>query len=175
MEIGSGWSTKIAAAACLRNDSGKLISIEPYPQPILKKGFPGLSELIERKVEDIPPKFFDKLNSGDILFVDSSHTVKIGGDVNYIFFEILPRINKGVYVHLHDIFLPYDYPKDWVLNERRFWAEQYLLHAFLLFNDTFEIVFVRGYLNNKYPRAMKKAFPDFVPIGGGSFWMRKVK
>lgn len=175
VEIGSGWSTKIAANACLKNGDTELISIEPYPQPFLKKGIPGFSKLIAKKVEEVPLTFFEKLKSGDILFIDSSHTVKIGGDVNYIFFEILPRLKKGVYVHIHDIFLPYDYPKDWVLKERRFWAEQYLLHAFLLFNDSFEIVFAKGYLNSKYPVRMKNVFMGVAPVGGGSFWMRKTK
>lgn len=176
VEIGSGWSTKIAAQATLRNNNkSELISIEPYPQPFLKKGFPGFTRLIAKKVEQVPLSFFEGLSSGDILFIDSSHTVKIGGDVNYIFFEILPRLKKGVYVHVHDIFLPFDYPQEWVLKQRRFWVEQYLLHAFLLFNDSFEIVFAKGYLNSKYPKKMKEIFRKCDTVGGGSFWMRRVK
>jgi hypothetical protein len=175
IEIGSGWSTKIAAAACLKNGETKLDSIEPYPQPILKNGFPGFSKLIEKKVEDVSLRFFESLRGGDILFIDSSHVSRIGGDVNHIFFEILPRLRKGVYVHIHDIFLPYDYPKDWVMKQRRFWSEQYILHAFLLFNDTFEIVYAKGYMNEKYPSKVKKVFPAFPPFGGGSMWIRKVK
>jgi|SRR3989344_1422157 len=175
LEIGSGWSTKIAASACLKNGNTKLISIEPYPQPILTKGFSGFSKLIKRKVENVSLKIFEGLEADDILFIDSSHVVRIGGDVNYIFFEVLPRLKKGIYIHVHDIFLPYDYPKDWVLKERRFWSEQYLLHAFLLFNNAFEIVFARGYMNEKYPKKVKAVFSDMVPIGGGSFWMRKIK
>lgn len=175
LEIGSGWSTKIAASACLKNGNTKLISIEPYPQPILAKGFLGFSKLIRRKVENVPLKIFESLEAGDILFIDSSHVIRIGGDVNYIFFDILPRLKRGVYVHVHDIFLPYDYPKDWIIKERRFWSEQYLLHAFLLFNNTFEIVFAKGYMNHKYPNKVKKVFSGFTPFGGGSFWMRKIK
>lgn len=175
VEIGSGWSTKIAAKACLENNVGDLFSIEPYPQQILKKGFPGFSKLVAKRVEDVRIKFFEKLGKGDILFIDSSHTVKIGGDVNYIFFEILPKLKKGVYIHIHDIFLPYDYPKDWVMKERRFWGEQYLLHAFLMYNKAFEVVFARGYLNSKYPGRMAKVFKGIEPAGGGSFWMRKTK
>jgi len=175
LEIGSGWSTKIAATACLKNQETQLIAIEPYPQPILEKGFPGLSQLICKKVQDVPLHFFDKLLKGDILFIDSSHVVRLGGDVNYIFFDILPRLNKGVYVHIHDIFLPYDYTREWVVKERRFWSEQYLLHAFLLFNDTVEVVYAKGYLNDKYPKEVKRVFPNFTPVGGGSFWIRKIK
>lgn len=175
IEVGSGWSTKIAASAALKNVNTKLVSIEPYPQPFLKKGIPGLHKLINKKVENVPLSFFESLGSGDILFIDSSHVVKIGGDVTYIFFEILPRLKKGVYVHIHDIFLPFDYPRDWIIKQRRFWTEQYLLHAFLLFNKTFKIVFSRGYLNAKYPAKVKKTFNQFTPEGGGSFWMKKVR
>jgi len=175
LEVGSGWSTKIAANACFKNGGTELISVEPYPQPILRAGFPGFSKLIDRKVEDVSLELFEGLGAGDILFIDSSHTVRIGGDVNYLFFEVLPRLKKGVYVHIHDIFLPYDYPKDWVLKERRFWSEQYLLHAFLLFNDSFEIVLASGYVNDKYPNKVNKAFAGITPFGGGSFWIRKIR
>jgi hypothetical protein len=82
-------------------------------------------------VEDIDVEFFSQLDSGDLLFIDSSHTVKIGGDVNYLFLEVLPRLKPGVIVHVHDIFLLFDYRRDWVTEEFRFWTEQYFLHAFL--------------------------------------------
>jgi len=175
IEIGSGWSTKIAARASLENKTTQLYSVEPYPQPVLKKGFPGFKKLIEKKVEDVNLDFFQSLESGDILFIDSSHVVRIGGDVNYIFFEILPRLKKGVYVHFHDIFFPYEYPEEWLVKEYRFWSEQYLLHAFMLFNDTFEVVFSKGYLGDKYPKLLQRTFIGFSPRGGGSFWVRKIK
>ena len=82
-------------------------------------------------MQDIELEFFLQLESGDMLFIDSSHTVKIGSDVNYFFLEVLPRLRPGVIVHVHDIFLPFEYRRDWVLDELRFWTEQYLLQAFL--------------------------------------------
>jgi hypothetical protein len=175
IEVGSGWSTKIAAAASVKNITTKLVSIEPYPQPILKKGFSGFTKLIEKKIEDMPLSYFGELGENDILFIDSSHTVKTGGDVNYLFFEILPRLKKGVWVHVHDIFLPWEYPRDWVTREFRFWNEQYLLHAFLLFNDTFQVEIANSYLANKKNHIVKKLFPGLADYGGGSFWLRKIK
>lgn len=176
IEVGSGWSTKIAAKACLMNKNSELISIEPYPQPALKKGFPGFSKLIEERVEDMPSDFFQTLKGGDVLFIDSSHTVKIGGDVTFLFLEVLPKLNKGVYVHIHDIFLPFDYPKEWVMTEHRFWTEQYLLHAFLLFNNSFEVVYANNFMGYKYPNEVRRVFaPATNKIFGGSFWIKKVK
>lgn len=175
IEVGSGWSTKAAAQACILNKDTYLTSIEPYPQPILTKGFDGLGKLIKKKIQDIPLSFFGKLKSGDILFIDSTHTVKTAGDVNYLFLEVLPRLNKGVYVHVHDIFFPYDYPKEWVIDMHRFWAEQYLLHAFLLFNNAFKVIYANNYMCDKYLGKVKKVFPNSPSFGGGSIWLRKVK
>ena len=146
IEVGSGFSSLLAAEAIARNDSSALICIEPFPPEFLRKGFPGLHSLIEKKVQDIDLEFFSQLDSGDILFIDSSHTVKIGGDVNYLFLEVLPRLKPGVIVHVHDIFFPFDYRRDWVMDEFRFWTEQYLLQAFLTFNSEFEVLMANRYL-----------------------------
>ena len=110
IEVGSGFSSLVAAEAIAKNKNSALICIEPFPQDFLRQGFPGLRSLIEKKVEEIDLEFFSQLNCGDILFIDSSHTVKIRGDVNYLFLELLPRLKPGVIVHVHDIFFPFDYP-----------------------------------------------------------------
>src|SRR6266487_4714046 len=140
----------------------------------------GLRSLIEKKVQDIDLEFFSQLGADDILFIDSSHTVKIGGDVNYLFLEVLPRLKPGVIVHLHDILFPFDYRRDWVMGEFRFWTEQYLLQAFLAFNTEFEVLFCNSYLGFYYLDDLKSTFPTWcadtrsgVPRGGGSFWMRR--
>src|ERR1044071_9524271 len=135
------------------------------------KDFPGLQTLIEKNVQEINLEFFSQLESGDILFIDSSHTVKIGGDVNYLFLEILPRLKPGVIVHVHDIFLPFEYRRDWVMDEFRFWSEQYLLQAFLTFNSEFEVLLANRYLAYRYLEDLKAAFPNLTSWGGGSFWM----
>jgi hypothetical protein len=171
--VGSGFSSLVAAEAIAKNKNSALVCIEPFPLDFLRRGFPGLHSLIEKKVEDIDLEFFSQLDSGDILFIDSSHTVKIGGDVNYLFLEVLPRLRPGVVVHVHDIFLPFDYRRDWVMDELRFWTEQYLLQAFLSFNSEFEVLMANGYLAHRYMEALKAAFPNSTWWGGGSFWMRR--
>jgi len=173
IEVGSGFSSLIAAEAIAKNKDSALICIEPYPLDFLRQGFPGLHSLIEKKVEDIEPDFFSQLESGDILFIDSSHTVKIGGDVNYLFLEVLPRVRPGVIVHVHDIFLPFDYRHDWVMEEFRFWTEQYLLQAFLTFNSEFEVLMANHYLAQYYLEDFKRTFPHSPWWHGGSFWMRR--
>ena len=173
IEVGSGFSSLVAAEAIARNENSALICIEPFPLDFLRQGFPGLHSLIEKKVEDIDLEFFSQLDSGDILFIDSSHTVKIGGDVNFLFLEVLPRLKPGVLVHFHDIFLPFDYRRDWVMDELRFWTEQYLLQAFLSFNSEFEVLMANSYLAHRYMEDFKAAFSNSPSWGGGSFWMRR--
>ena len=139
IEVGGGFSSLLLGQALQKNGNvSNLVCIEPYPPKFLKRGFPGLHSLIEKKVQDVDLGFFSELRRDDMLFIDSSHTVKIGGDVNYLFLEVLPRLNPGVIVHIHDIFFPFDYPRDWVINKLRFWTEQYLLQTFLTFNSEFE-------------------------------------
>ena len=183
IEIGSGLSSVLLAQAVARNDGSDLICIEPFPREFVRKGFPGLRSLIEKKVQDIDLEFFSQLESSDLLFIDSSHAVKIGGDVNYLFLEVLPRLKPGVIVHVHDIFLPFEYRRDWVMDEFRFWSEQYLLQAFLTFNSEFEVLMANRYLAHRYLDDLKATFPSLEKLkatlpnsvrwGGGSFWMRR--
>jgi Methyltransferase domain len=173
IEVGSGFSSLVAAEAITKNKNSALICIEPFPLDFLRQGFAGLHSLIEKKVQDIDPDFFSQLDSGDILFIDSSHTIKIGGDVNYLFLEVLPRLKPGVIVHVHDIFLPFDYQRKWVMEEFRFWTEQYLLQAFLTFNSEFEVLMANSYLGHYHKEDLKTTFPDSPWWGGGSFWMRR--
>jgi len=174
IEVGSGYSTFVSANASLRNGNTKLICIEPYPNEILKQGFSGLTDLIPQKVEDVDLDFFSELESGDILFIDTSHVVKIGGDVNFLYLEVLPRLKKGVIVHIHDIFFPMEFPKSWVLDLHLFWTEQYLLQAFLAFNSAFKILFCNSYMGLKYHSEMKSTFPYSSFYGGGSIWIQKI-
>lgn len=174
IEIGSGQSTKIAAMACLKNKNTKLISIEPYPQPILKKGFPGLNKLIVKKVEEIDIKLFTSLKKNDILFIDSSHVLNTGGDVAYEFLQILPQLKKGVIIHIHDIFLPFEYPIPWIRDEKRFWTEQYILQALLTFSKAFKVLIANNYLCYKYKKQLREVYPKVPHISGGSMWIQKV-
>ena len=173
VEVGSGWSSLVLGQAAAKNKNSALICIDPFPGDVLRKGFPGLRSLMEKKIQDIDLEFFSQLGSGDVLFIDSSHTVKIGGDVNYLFLEVLPRLRPGVIVHVHDIFLPFDYRRDWVLDEFHFWTEQYILQAFLTFNSQFEVLLANSYLNHYHQQELKAAFPGLSSWAGGSFWMRR--
>lgn len=173
IEVGSGFSTRLSAQAGLKNGNTELICIEPYPDVVLTKGFPGLTRLIPKKVQEVGLDFFLQLSAGDILFVDSSHVVRCGGDVNYLFLEVFPRLKPGVVVHLHDIFLPREFPKEWLLGHHWFWTEQYLLHAFLLHNSAFEVLFANTFMGLKHNEEMQATFPKSPWWGGGSFWMRR--
>ena len=184
LEIGSGYSTYLSAQAILKNKEEnndydcELVAIEPHPNEILKAGFAGLSRLLPVKVQDVTLAEFEKLKENDILFIDSSHVLKIGSDVQYEYLEILPRLNKGVIVHVHDILLPAEYSKEWVLKYHRFWTEQYLLQAFLIFNDHFEVLWAGNYMHLKHPDKLQTAFGSYKPDeekGRKSFWLRKIK
>ena len=144
-EVGSGYSTYLSAQASLRNAdvdgvACELVACEPFPNPVIKAGFPGLTRLLSTAIQDVPSSELERLDENDILFIDSSHVLKIGSDVQYEYLEVLPRLKKGVVVHLHDIFLPAEYPRTWVKRYYRFWNEQYLLQAFLAFNESFEVL-----------------------------------
>ena len=180
VEIGSGMSTLLFAQAALRNEQDgcpacDLVAIEPYPNDVLRHGFPGLSRLVQTPVEDVPVSEFGNLSENDILFIDSSHVLRIGGDVQYEYLDLLPRLNAGVMIHVHDIFLPAEYPREWVTGMRRFWTEQYLLQAFLAFNSSFEVLWAGSYMHLSHPDRLETAFASYdrgrtLP---GSLWMRR--
>lgn len=181
-EIGSGNSTYLSAQAVLKNkiDHGyvcKMIAFEPYPNDVLKTGFPGLAKLVPLQIQNIPLSEFGELKENDILFIDSSHVLKIGNDVQYEFLEILPRLKKGVIIHFHDIFLPAEYPKEWVLKNCVFWTEQYLLQAFLAFNDSFQVLWAGSYMHLNHSDKLETAFSSYKKEEKwpGSFWMQKIK
>jgi len=177
IEVGSGWSSLVAAQVNREHLDGAmdLTCIEPYPADYLLPGVPGLSRLVDAPVQDVALETFLELGDGDVLFIDSSHVMKTGSDVQYLYHEVLPRLQAGVVVHVHDIFLPWDYPVDWVLAGRG-WNEQYVLQSFLAFNDAFEILLGIGWMAHHHPDALAEAIPGYPATtrdGGGSFWMRR--
>ena len=177
IEIGSGYSS------CVSLDTNELFLgneavctfIDPDPQLLLsliKDGDTNHIEILSKKVQDISVDRFLRLTAGDILLVDGSHVAKAFSDVNYIFFDVLPLLRKGVYIHFHDIFYPFDYPIEW-LHEGRAWNEAYILRAFLQHNTVFAIEFFTTFLQHFY----KDLFYDAMPIcrrnPGGSIWISK--
>jgi len=163
IEIGSGNSTLVLAAALTKNTAGgfpgELISIEPHPAPFLKDGVPGLTQLIERPVQQVPVELFRTLQANDILFIDSSHVVSMDSDVLYECLRILPELAPGVLVHFHDVFTPLDYPKKFVMTNLCFWGEQYLLEAFLSFNSVFNVMWSGSAMQAFHPDILRQAFP----------------
>ena len=168
IEIGSGYSTCFASKALARNAGrGRLTCIEPYPEERLN-GLRVKVEVIQKRVEEIDVEFFSQLEANDILFIDSSHTVKFGSDVCYEFLEVLPALRAGVWVHVHDIFFPHDYPAEWLLKRRLALNEQYLLEAFLSFNREFKVALANHWLALDHGSAVRALWPgDSL---SSSFW-----
>jgi hypothetical protein len=137
-----------------------LTCIEPFPSAILNKT--ENINLVIQQVQTVSFNLFTELESNDLLFIDSSHTVKPGGDVNYLVLEVLPRLKSGVIVHFHDIYLPYDYQRS-VLRTFLHWSETPLLHAFLINNNKIEIIFCQSMLHYNNKDALRKAFPEYRP------------
>jgi predicted O-methyltransferase YrrM len=177
IEIGSGNSTLIGLSASAKNNNGcEYICIEPYPNnTVLDLKAKGQIQLIDSSVQAVDLSLFETLTAGDILFIDSTHVVKNGSDVVYEFLKIVPRLAAGVHVHVHDIFHPLDYPREWVIDKQIFWNEQYLLAALIAYNSDFKMV-VPNYAFAVEPdlkELFKSTFP-FSPVqGGGSFWFKR--
>lgn len=177
IEVGCGWSSLVTARINREHLDGSLdlTCIEPYPPEFLAGGVEGISRLVASRVEEVPTEMFCELRAGDVLFIDSSHTVKTGGDVVFLFQEVIPRLAPGVVVHVHDMFLPFDYPQDWVFSGRA-WNEQYLVRAFLAFNSAFAVLLSVGWLSHFRPDVLASVvpgYPDRYRDGGGSLWIAR--
>jgi len=176
VEVGCGDSTKIIQHALILNEkeegvTGSHICIEPYEQPWLEK-FPNI-KLVRDKVENLDISLFKELNEGDLLFIDSSHIVRPQGDVLHEYLSIIPSLQKGVYVHVHDIFSPRDYLDEWVKENVFFWNEQYVLEALLSGNKNIEIVAALNLLKHKYYDELKTICPYLMlEREPGSFYLR---
>jgi len=180
VEIGCGQSTLVArfaiddATAADTQYRCRQVCFEPYENSWLNEL--GV-ELYRKRIEQADLGLFRALAAGDIVFIDSSHVVRTMGDVEFELLQILPAIPKGVIVHVHDIFSPRDYPAAWLKEDRRFWNEQYMLEAFLSFNDQFEILCAMNDLMHLELAVFERAFPvlaergETIPVG--SFWFRR--
>jgi hypothetical protein len=177
IEIGCGFSS------CMVLDTleqlgwrTQLTFVEPYPELLLKLVQPEDQKRFELKatfIQDVPLEFYASLEANDILFVDTSHVSKIGSDVNHIFFQILPCLKPGVLIHFHDIWYPFEYPRDW-LDRGMFWNEAYLLRAFLMFNSRFQIVMYNDYLSKCAAEHIRNKFTTLQEANrGGSIWLRR--
>jgi hypothetical protein len=175
LEVGSGFSTHIALRAAERNGTTQVRCIEPYPTPTLQEIGHRLSQLHVERVEDVPMDIYRDLRSGDILFVDTSHVSKLGNDLHHLLFHVLPALPDGLLIHFHDIFLPHEYPREWVIERNWFWNEQYLLLAFLMYNKAFRVVFMNHHFLHTYPQVAQPALGNLGlgHLQGASMWLRK--
>ncbi|WP_153306867.1 class I SAM-dependent methyltransferase [Desulfonatronum thioautotrophicum] len=178
VEIGSGFSS------CLMLDTNdiyfngdiKFNFIDPYPERLSNNIFDNDRNnisIFQNNVQDFDSSFFLNLKRNDVLFIDSSHVGKIGSDLLYILFDILPILSEGVIIHFHDIFYPFEYPRSWYENLGRAWNENYFLRAFLQFNNSFKIIYFNSFISFKFRSMLQKHMPLCLKNTGGSIWMVK--
>jgi len=185
IKIGSGFSSRVISKALEINKQENItqtpeyLIIDPYPDEIVASRLSSMSRLFKEKVECVDLEVFDVLDRDDVLFIDSGHTVRTGGDVNFLILDVLPNLHPGVIVHFHDINLPYEYPKVYFTNPkfRVFWTEAYLLQAFLSLNRDFEVMLAMNYIQTEHMEKFCQAFPHFDLAenwaNSGSFWIRR--
>jgi len=172
IEVGSGNSTLLFREAIQDGElSTELVSIDPLPRRAIEAA---ADRVIQRRLENVPaPEISDALDANDILFIDSSHDVRIGNDVVELFLRIVPNLKKGVIVHIHDIFLPFEYPRQWIIENKWTLNEQYLVQAMLQDSERFEVIWPGHYLQRILP-----GFADYftgASLGTAtSLWLRKV-
>lgn len=172
IEIGSGYSTAIMKDTnhLYLNGKTRITCIEPYPDRLIATWGERVQDYVTlhpQRLQEVDLAVFDQLQPGDICFIDSSHVVKLDSDVSRIFFELLPRLKKGVFIHFHDIIYPFEYPNEWLI-ENRAWNEAYILRAFLQNNPDYEIVYWGSCL-----MALEESLSN--QNLGGSIWLRKIK
>jgi hypothetical protein len=178
IEVGSGYSSCVSMDTndLFLNRSMQMKFIEPYPQrlfAILPPGDSYRSCVEQVRLQKAPLEWFSKLEAGDVLFIDSSHVGKLGSDVNHYFFAIFPVLASGVYIHIHDVFYPFEYPSSWIIEQNRSWNEAYLLHAFLQYNSAYEIIYFNDYVFQEHRGLLESKMPKCLKNGGGSIWLRK--
>jgi hypothetical protein len=181
IEIGGGYSTLLTLSAMARNadvnrgSDCSLIVIEPFPTDTLRRQLDGRGQLMALPLQVVGFEPFTQLADNDIVFIDSSHVVSVGSDVCFEILELLPRLPRGVLVHFHDVFLPWQYPREWFTRLRRFWSEQYLLQAFLTSNSAYEVVWAGHWMHRSNPGALSRTFRSHKKNanGPGSFWIRR--
>jgi hypothetical protein len=177
IEVGSGYSSGLMLDVCEELlPQTKLTFIDPYSTTIsriLNKSPKQHSTLLKTEVQKVSLEKFRVLNSNDILFIDTSHVVKIGSDLSSLFFSIIPALNIGVIIHIHDIWYPWEYPEDMVQDGRAY-NEVYFVRTFLQYNRAFEILFFGSYLETKYKNIIDKKMPGYFKNAGKSLWIRKI-
>jgi predicted O-methyltransferase YrrM len=179
IEIGSGFSSAVMLDTneYFLENKCSCTFIEPYPEQFsstMSEKDAKTHKIIKSFVQDVDLNVFKQLKENDILFVDSFHVAKTGSDVNHIFFEILPQLNRGVLIHFHDIFYPFEYPENWILEKNIAWNENYILRAFLQYNKNFKIILFNTFLEYYHEDWFCKNMPLCLKNKGGSIWLQKL-
>ena len=179
IEVGSGYTSALTLDTNehFLDNQVECTLIEPYPDlllSLLRGDDRQRVRIVNSRLQDVDLAIFDTLGAGDVLFIDSTHVAKVGSDVNYLFFEILPRLGVGVFVHIHDVFAGFEYPIDW-LREGRAWNEQYVLRAFLQFNASFRVRLFGNYMVLRHPNWFQARMPLCLKNPGGAFWMQRTR
>jgi hypothetical protein len=179
VEIGCGYSTLLMAKALASNvrESAANVTavtlVEPHPRVEVLSKLPSHWECSYTPLQRAPLSAFESLQKGDVLFYDGSHCCKVASDVNWFFFRILPILAPGVLIHLHDIFLPDEYPESWIFERGQTWNEQYCLQAFLMHNSRYTVEIANWYLVRKRHAALLELYQNVQPVWGVSFWLSK--
>jgi methyltransferase family protein len=170
VEIGSGWSTMVAHMAMVRNGGGRIVCVEPFPPDFLAS-LPLATEIVPRPAQQLDLEFFNhRLRDGDVLFIDSTHTVKHVSDCLHLYLHILPRLTSDLMIHAHDIYLPQTLPKQLMLDRQIYWTEQYLLYAYLLNNPRTKVGYGSAWHKQNNPAALDAFMHGRFPSGGAAFW-----
>ncbi len=175
IEVGSGYSTCVTLDTNDRFLGGavELTLIEPFPElvySLLREDDKKRLHVVPSPLQQVDLDLFDRLERNDILFIDSTHVVKIDSDVNRIFFDILPRLKPGVHIHFHDVFFPFEYPRDWLFQGMA-WSEAYLLRAFLQYNHRFRVVLMNTFMEHFHASFFQENMPLCLQNKGASLWL----
>ena len=177
VEVGSGYSS------CVTLDTNQYFLgrslhttfIDPSPplrQTLIRPEDAAGSTIIDRPLQEVDVDVFRQLEENDVLFIDSTHVGKIGSDVNHLLFEIFPVLAPGVVIHVHDIFYPFEYPKEWIY-EGRAWNEAYMIRAFLQDNARYQILLMNTFMSHFFRDFFETRMPLCLRNTGGSLWLRK--
>ena len=179
IEIGSGFSSAVMLDTVDRFFAHRpeITLVEPYPdrlQSLLRSDDEGQIRIIDKKIQQVPSELFSSLESGDLVFIDSSHVVKCGNDMQLLMFDVLPFLPAGIFVHFHDVLYPFEYPSAW-LKQGRYWNESYFLRAFLSFNCEWNIYFFSSYVALLFSDFLKDKMPLCVKSPGSSLYIQREK
>jgi predicted O-methyltransferase YrrM len=174
VEIGCGNSTRVIRQALIDGSINACVTaIDPHPRTDIEEFVDVFHRAMVEDLVQTDVQIFYTLKPDDVLFIDSSHEIRTGNDVTYLYTHVLPNLAPGVLTHIHDIFLPYEYPSEWLLNHRWYWNEQYLVQALLSGSQMFEVLWPGHFVQRTQPD-FSHHFTHLQGRHAKSLWLRKV-